>query len=73
LSWDDFNGRYGDWGRPLVLYLARRLSGTTLKEIGDGVGGMNYKAVSRALFRFKKRMEKDKKIAKIARKLLSEV
>ena len=56
-----------------MLYLARRLSGTTLKEIDDGVGGMNYKAVSRALFRFKKRMEKDKKIAKIARKLLSEV
>ena len=29
-----FNRRYGDWGRALVLYLARKCSGLTLREIG---------------------------------------
>ena len=38
--WDSFRSRYGDWGRPLVLYLARKRSGLTLHEIGQEAGGM---------------------------------
>ena len=50
--WADFSGRHGDWGRELVMYLARKRSGLTLREIGDALGGVDYKTVSKALRRF---------------------
>ena len=56
-----------------ILYSARKRSGCTLKEIGGRVGGMNYKAISRALFRFEQRLAKDKKLATRTKKLLSKM
>jgi putative transposase len=50
--WSEFRDRHGDWGRDLVLYLARKRSGLTLREIGAAAGGMEYKAVGRAVQRF---------------------
>jgi len=29
--WSDFHGRYGDWGTAMVLHLARRHTGLTLR------------------------------------------
>jgi REP element-mobilizing transposase RayT len=71
--WDEFNGRYGDWGRPLFLYLARRRSGATLKEIGDYAGGTGYKTVSKAICRFEERLKKDKALARMTKRLLDEL
>ena len=51
-SWEQFSQRHGDWGRELVLYLARQRSGLTLRQIGAGLGGMEYKAASHAIRRF---------------------
>ncbi len=70
-KWEDFKGRHGDTGKPLVLYLARKRSGSTLKEIGDWVGGMSYKAVSRAIYRFEEKLDKDKALSNLAKKALA--
>jgi len=51
-AWAQFADRYGDWGRDLILYLARRRSGLTLRQIGDALGRLDYKAVSHAIRRF---------------------
>ena len=58
-AWADFSNRHGDWGRDLVLYLARKRSGLTLGEIGQAVGGVEYKTVGKALQRFEASLEKD--------------
>ena len=58
-AWSQFNGRYGDWGTAMALYLARQHSGLTLREIGECAGGMAYKAVSAQVSRFKKRLTDD--------------
>ena len=71
--WEDFKGRRGDWGKPLVLYLARKRSGRTLAEIGDWVGEMEYKAVSKAVERFRKKIDEDKALMKVTKRCLSQM
>jgi REP element-mobilizing transposase RayT len=53
-SWDGFRDRYGDWGRDLALWVARRYGGLTLRELGDAAGGMDYSAVSEAVRHFQR-------------------
>jgi len=53
--WDTFITKRGDWGRPLFLWAARRLCGTTLSELGRAAGGMEFAAVSVALKRFERK------------------
>ena len=64
--WAAFQGRYGDWGLAMVLYLARMHSGLTLRQIGEHAGGMDYKAVGANVSRFKRNLESD---ATIRRKM----
>ena len=70
-AWDSFHSRYGDWGRPLALYLARKRSGLTLREIGEKAGGMEYKAVSTAVQRFAKRLECDRSLRRTVKQCLA--
>lgn len=58
-AFGDFRDRYGDWGMPMVLYLARMYSGLTLGMIGNLAGGKGYKTVSTSIRRFKSRLETD--------------
>jgi REP element-mobilizing transposase RayT len=58
-EWEAFADRHGDWGRELVLYLARRRSGLTLQEIGDVLGIGEYKTVGKAVQRFQKALAVD--------------
>jgi chromosomal replication initiation ATPase DnaA len=51
-SWPEICDRHGDWGRDLALYLARQRSGRTLREIGDALGGLEYKTTGKAIQRF---------------------
>ncbi len=44
--------RHGDWGKWLVVRLARRYTGMTLRQIGERMGGKDYAAVSAGLRRF---------------------
>jgi len=57
-----FMDRRGDWGRALVLHLARRFCGLTLRELGERVGGTDYAAVSIMLKRFDLRAQKERKL-----------
>jgi len=50
--WAQFADWHGDWGRELTLYLARRRSGLTLRQIGEALGTLDYKAVNHAIRRF---------------------
>ena len=50
--------RYGDDGKWMVLYLGRRHSGLTLRELGEAMGGMDYSAVGGGIIRFGKKLKK---------------
>jgi REP element-mobilizing transposase RayT len=54
--------RHGDWGKWLVLLLARRYTGMTLGQLGAQAGGIDYAAVGMGLRRFERRLRKDRKI-----------
>ena len=55
-------------GVKLFIYLARRYTDKTLRDIADYLGWMNANAVSQAHFTFKRRLERDKTIqATVAR------
>jgi REP element-mobilizing transposase RayT len=58
-SWKNFSGRRGDWGKGMVFYLAQKHTGMTLREIGEQADGMDYAAVSIAIKRFSRSLEKD--------------
>ncbi len=51
-AWAVFSQLHGDWGRELALYLARKRTGQTLRQIGEACGGLEYKAVGKAIRRF---------------------
>ncbi len=58
-KWSSFSNRHGDDGRELVLYLARRRTGRTLREIGASLGIEDYKTVAKAVERFEKSLKKN--------------
>ena len=39
-KWEGFRDRHGDDGRNLALFVARKRSGLTLREIGTAAGGL---------------------------------
>jgi putative transposase len=51
-EWSELSVQHGYWGRELALYLARKRSGLTLRQIGEALGGLEYKTVSKAIQRF---------------------
>ena len=61
-SWERFCDRQGDWGRDMVLWVARKRCGLTLRELGKAVGGMEYFAVSKAITRLNERLRKRKSL-----------
>lgn len=61
-AWREFSGRYGDWGRDVVLVVARECAGMTLKELGEVAGGLDYGAVSEAVRRMGIRRKQDRAI-----------
>ena len=73
VNWADFSSRHGDWGRELVMYLARKRSGLTLRGIGDALGGVEYKNVSKAVRRFEDSLANHSNRRSIARSLLSQL
>jgi chromosomal replication initiation ATPase DnaA len=46
------------------LWLARRYRGLTLAELGDGLGGIDYAAVSVALRRHENRLQQDRDLTR---------
>jgi hypothetical protein len=71
--WDEFRNCHGDWGLPMVLHLARLRSGLTLRQIGDLVGEMDYKAVSHRVRRFKNQLVKDRTLQRLEKQCRKEM
>ncbi len=69
-GWDVFHERYGDWGRDLVLWVARRRCGLMLSELGQAAGGMDYVCVGNAIARMDKKIKSDHQMRKIADNVL---
>ena len=72
-AWAEFSDRHGDWGRELVLYLARRRSGLTLEEIGLALGIKEYKTVGRAVQRFASALSRDRVKRRMVKECLDEM
>lgn len=70
MSWEELLRRRGDWARDMVLSLARRRSGLTLREVGERAGGMDYRAVGKAVERFESKIAADKRLRRICNTLL---
>ena len=62
---EEWMAQHGDWGKWMVLKLARLHTGLTLKELGQHMGGTDYSAICMGLKRFDRRLEKDRKLKKI--------
>jgi hypothetical protein len=65
-SWEQFRDRHGDWGRDLVLYLARRHGGLSLVVLAGHSGASSYGAVSKAVRRMTTRLKEDEQMQKVA-------
>ncbi len=63
--WATFRDCYGDWGRELALYLGRRIAGMKLSELGEAVGGVDFRSVHAAIARFQRKMNRDKHLCKL--------
>ena len=62
--------RHNDWGRELVIYLARQRSGLTLRQIGQALGGIEYKTVGKAAQRFAASLATDRARARMVKECL---
>jgi chromosomal replication initiation ATPase DnaA len=62
--WEQFRNRHGDWGRDMVLYLARHHCGLTLKDLGQRAGLINERSLTKAIHRFEVRLKEDAELAK---------
>ena len=67
---EDWLDRHGDWGKWMVLRVARAHTGMTLIELGDVVGGKDYAAVSAGLRYFDQKFCKDKALKKAHRAII---
>jgi hypothetical protein len=61
---------YGDTGRDLALYLARKHCALKLAELGTLAGGLDYVTVAMAVRRTAARLERDKRLAAQAKQAI---
>lgn len=62
--WSKFRDKHGDWGRDMVIWLARKRCGMPLRDIGEAMGGMDYAAVSNAARLMGRRLQNDQRMAR---------
>jgi chromosomal replication initiation ATPase DnaA len=67
-QWESFRERHGDWGRDLVLTLARQNCGMKLRELGKMAGGIGHVSVSVAERRLQQRLKEDRNLAGLYQK-----
>jgi chromosomal replication initiation ATPase DnaA len=59
--------------RDIAIYLLKRYSGLTNRQIGDMFGGISFSAVSKLVKRYSPRVAEDRKLGKKIEALLSNV
>lgn len=72
-KWESFRDRQADWGRDVVLYLARRYGGLRLRELAQAAGGIDYGSAQTAVHRLAQRVEQDRKLRSVVNKLKAEL
>ena len=65
VSWEDVLARHGDARMWLVLRLARRYTGMTLKELGAAAGAKDYAAVGMGLRRLENKLNSSPDLQKL--------
>ena len=60
--WNTFRDQHKDWGRDLAVYLGRRRCGWTLRQLAKAIDGASAGAVSVAAWRFRRRLETDRRL-----------
>ena len=66
-AWATFRDRYGDWGRDITLWAARRRGGFTLRELSREVGDVDYTTIYQGVRRLEARSRQDPPLRKIMR------
>jgi putative transposase len=69
--WEAFVDRHGDRGRDVGLYVARKRSGLTLQQIGEGLCGIDSRAAGQAVRQVQRRMLTDEALNRKISKCLS--
>ncbi len=75
-EWEQFVNRRGDWGRDMVLLLARKNTMITNRELADHIGKPDDSAVAQAVRRLEKRIQDDPRLVRafeILQKAISEM
>ena len=67
----DWLHRHGDWGKWMILRVARARAGMTLAELGEAIGGKDYAAVGMGLRYFDGRLRKDKALQRLHQQVLT--
>lgn len=71
-KWEEFRDRYGDMGRDLVLYLARRECGMSFGEL-SARAEIKYPSAAAAVRRFAARAKSNRSIARLLNRAISEL
>ena len=72
-AWSSFCDRYGDWGRDVTLWAARRWGGYTLADLAREVGDLDYTAIYQGIRRLENRAGKDKILAEFRMKFVKKL
>lgn len=72
-NWEEYVGRRGDWGRDMVLLLARRNTMMTNRELAERAGGIDDSAVAQAVRRLKRRIAENAALERAFRILQKEI
>jgi putative transposase len=72
-KWEKFAHRHGDAGLGMALYVARRCSGLTLRQLGESAGGMDYSAVAASIKRFEQRLKNESGLRVQTQALLKQI
>jgi hypothetical protein len=72
-DWEQYAGCRGDWGRDMVLSLARRNTMMTNRELAERVGGIDDSAVAQAVRRLARRIQEDRHLGWVSRILQKEI
>jgi chromosomal replication initiation ATPase DnaA len=68
--WERASRRHGDPAREVAMLIARRYAGMSLRQIGEAIGQLSYPAVSDAVRRTTRRLEKDRSLQRRLKRVL---
>jgi chromosomal replication initiation ATPase DnaA len=68
-NWEEYSSRRGDWGRDMVLLLARENTMMTNRELAERAGGIDDSAVAQAVRRLTRRIQENASLTRTWRAL----